>query len=226
MVQARNRLLAQRKLTPVRACLRKGFCVANRYLKRSRLNNWQLEHLLWGVCYGSSAPAMAKRAGISERSAGKTMRELRERLSSNESLLSHMGLQPNWPPANHQFWHNLYTCIFDCPSEIRELYEHSRPKLMYIDPSTRRCNNCDYIDFIDDEDERMSLRISRKFDRGWKVSQFKSIFLIYKMQIAGLTDDRIRAVKHTNVFREDGTPWREAVFFDACKRALISTRDI
>ncbi len=197
--------------------------MANRYIARSKLSNEQVEALLWAVCSNFSVPIASENAGISVRSAAETMRKLRDMIARSDALFHQTGLPLDWPDDDDPLWQRLHTCVFDCPSEIRESFESLDGLGTALLGNRRLCSACEFLPLVQPRPMLLrTLRHLRTEQRGLPTGSFKSVFL------TALVYDRFRDIELDRALEDDeamkrlGSTRRNhmTMMFEACKQTL------
>lgn len=197
--------------------------MANRYIHRSKLTNKQVEALLWAVCCNQAVPIAGNRANVSKRSAAETMRKLRGMIAASDRLFHETGLPFDWPDDEDPLWQRLHSCVFDCPSEIREPFNAFGSEATALFGDRRLCADCEFLQLVQPRPLLLrTLRHLRTAQRGLPTGSFKSVFLTALVYDRFRDIELDRALKDPEAMKRLGSTRHNhmTMMFDACKRAL------
>ncbi|MDF1807765.1 hypothetical protein [Hyphomonas sp.] len=199
--------------------------MVNRYIPNSKLSDKQIEALLWSVCANQSVSDAARAAGVSERSAGETIRRLRRMIAATPTLFREAGLADAWPADDDPMWAALWRCVFECPSEIREPMESFGQEIMVLGGDRSLCQRCRFLGLIQPRPLLIrTLRHLKTAQRGMSLDAFKPIFLTALLYDQFRDNELDQALRDPEAMKRFGSTRHNhmTLMFEACRKTLGS----
>jgi hypothetical protein len=96
----------------------------NRYYRGSKLTETQFVQIVLMFTHGSPASEIASETSVSLRSINELLIRLRRRVFEDATLdpLRQAHGEYGRPPADHPFWQQHRSCLYDCPTLLMEHY--------------------------------------------------------------------------------------------------------